>query len=177
MVMSERKSGTIGYRRRPRSTMRTSERGMSDFAPAPAPDADRLTPPTLIDAETVPSSPPPNDPLGYCSISSAANLVYTPLTTASPAPTGFESPSAIMSPASTARENENVSPGTPRTAIGSAPALGSAGAPAAGDQVWVIVSGLNWKTMTFGSDPMNVGMNETNAPFMYLPAIALSLAG
>jgi hypothetical protein len=31
--------------------------------------------------------------------------------------------------------------------------------------------------MTLGSEPMNVGINEISAPFMYLPAIALSLAG
>src|SRR5437588_1940633 len=98
--------------------------------------AERLPPPTPIAAETVPTSPPLNDPLGYCNISSAARRVYTPLAEAKPAPIGFASPSAIMSLASTAREKENCSPGTPRAALGFAPGLGSGEAPAAADQVW-----------------------------------------
>ena len=32
-------------------------------------------------------------------------------------------------------------------------------------QVWVIVSGLYWNTITFGTGTRNVGMNSTSAPF------------
>ena len=77
-----------------------------------------------------------------------------------------------MSLESTARENENVSPGTPGVAMGSAPLLGAADTPGAADQVCVIVSGLNWNTMTFGTEPINVGMNEINAPLMNFPGIS-----
>ena len=77
-------------------------------------------------------------------------------------------PSAIMSLASSESLNENDSPGTPSAAIGSAPALGFAACAdfPAGVQACVIVSGLYWKTMTLGIDPMNVGMNESKAPFI-----------
>ena len=40
-------------------------------------------------------------------------------------------------------------------------------------QVWVIVSGLYWKTITFGTGiGRNVGMNSTSAPFSTKPLTA-----
>ncbi len=77
-------------------------------------------------------------------------------------------PSAIMSLASSESLNENDSPGTPSAAMGSTPAFGFAACSAcpAGVQACVIVSGLYWKTITLGKDPMNVGMNEIKAPLI-----------
>src|SRR5271157_6134282 len=82
-----------------------------------------------------------------------------------------------MSDASMASVKENDSPGSPFTARGFPVPLGPAAAVSGADgvQVWVIVSGLNWKMMMLGKGTRNVGMNSTNAPLRYLPGIECSL--
>src|SRR4051794_17717871 len=89
-----------------------------------------------------------------------------PDTVAIPCATGL--PSAIISLASTAIDIENDSPGIPRTASGFPRVAADCGCV----QLCVIVSGLYWKMMTFGSGTRNVGMNWMRAPRMYLPAIS-----
>src|ERR1039458_10690409 len=82
-------------------------------------------------------------------------------------------PSAIISLASIARLKENASPGSPFTAsgFGLLPPLAVVSG-AAGVQVCVMVSGLNWKITMFGRGIRNVGMNCTKAPCRYLPGIS-----
>src|ERR1700722_1243741 len=119
------------------------------------------------EAETDPTKPTKVSAAGNCSISIAARRVDTPLTVASAAATGLELPSAIMSVASRERVKEKVSPGTVRAARGSPPDCGRLGiSPGAAVQPCVIVSGLNWNTMTLGIARMTVGINEISAPFM-----------
>src|SRR5262245_29426342 len=74
-----------------------------------------------------------------------------------------------MSLASITRVKEKDSPGAPRTARGLV--LGPSPVVCAGVQVCVIVSGLNWKRITFGAGIRNVCMNSTNAPWRNFPAI------
>ena len=51
-------------------------------------------------------------------------------------------------------------------------AVAEGGAASGCVQVWVIVSGLYWKTITFGTGTgRNVGMNSTSAPFRTTPLI------
>ena len=59
----------------------------------------------------------------------------------------------------------------PCTASGLLPSVPGTGLAGSGwVQVWVIVSGLYWKTITFGSGMgRNVGMNSTSAPFSTKP--------
>ena len=77
-----------------------------------------------------------------------------------------------MSLASTASVNEKVSSGEPVTASGLEGLPGVPSAVFAGCQLWVIVSGLNWKLMTFGSGSGNVSLNSMRAPRRYLLGMA-----
>ena len=82
-------------------------------------------------------------------------------------------PSAMSSPASIARVKANDSPGMPCTANGFAPSVPALSAASGCVHMWVIVSGLYWKTITFGSGVgRNVGMNSTSAPLSTKPLIA-----
>ena len=90
-------------------------------------------------------------------------------------PSATTLPSAIMSLASIASVNENDSPGCRGRQADCAFWLGPRARGWAGVQAWVIVSGLNWKTMTFGSGTRNVGMNSTKAPRQVLAAHPMRL--